>query len=262
MASIIFDRVGVDFPLYQGGSRSLKKRLLWRGTGGAVAHDSANRIVIQALKDLSFTIGHGDRVGLVGPNGAGKTTLLRVMAGVYEPSRGRVFAEGHICPLFDVGFGMDLDATGYDNILLRGLYLGLGMAEVRTKVDEIAEFTELGAYLDMPMRTYSSGMIMRLAFAVSTSIAPEILLMDEWILAGDAHFLDKARRRMAEFVNRSSILVLASHSDQLMREWCNKAIYLNAGSIRAAGPIDTVMDRYIQDAAEGEGQTAAAAEAI
>ncbi|HWK43558.1 MAG TPA: ABC transporter ATP-binding protein [Stellaceae bacterium] len=248
MSSIVFDAVTIEFPLYQGGSRSLKKSLLWRGTGGKVAHDASNRINIEAVKDVSLSIQHGDRVGLVGPNGAGKTTLLRVMAGVYEPTRGHVYVDGHICPLFDVGFGMDLDATGYDNILLRGLYLGLKVEEIRGKVAEIAEFTELGAYLDMPMRTYSSGMIMRLAFAVSTCIAPEILLMDEWIMAGDAHFLDKARRRLAEFVNRSSILVLASHSDQLMREWCNKAIYMNAGAVRGGGPIDQVLDQYLADA--------------
>lgn len=236
MASIILDHVSVEFSIYQGGSRSLKKSLLRAGTGGRFAQDADERICIQALRDVSLHIEHGDRLGIVGANGAGKTTLLRVLAGVYEPVRGRVLVDGKVSPLFDVGLGMDPEATGEENIILRGLYLGFSKRAIQARTQEIAEFTELGQYLALPVRTYSAGMMLRLAFAVSTCIEPDILLMDEWVLAGDAQFLEKANQRVARFVDRSSILVLASHSHELIRQWCNKVIQMDHGEILAAGP--------------------------
>jgi ABC-2 type transport system ATP-binding protein len=244
MASIALRDVSVDFPIYQGSSRSLKKSLLRAGTGGGIARDAANRVCVQALKNITLDIRHGDRIGLIGANGAGKTTLLRVLAGVYEPTTGDISSDGHISPLFDVGLGLNPDATGYDNIYLRGLYMGLPPKVIRAHIAEIAAFSELGDYLSMPVRTYSAGMTLRLAFGAATCVDPEILLMDEWLLAGDAQFLDKARQRLEAFVSRSSILVLASHSEPILREWCNKAIFLNRGNVEAFGDIDMVFDAY------------------
>jgi len=243
-ASISLENVFVEFPIYQGGSRSLKKALLRAGTGGGIARDAANRVTVKALAGVDLRIQHGDRVALVGPNGAGKTTLLRVLAGVYEPTSGRVTVEGHISPLFDVGLGLNADATGYENIRMRGLLMGMTPAEIEQRMASIAEFTDLGDYLAMPVRTYSAGMTLRLAFAVATSGHPEILLMDEWLLAGDSNFLEKARRRLADFVNRSSILVLASHTEALLTEWCNKGILLDRGNVVAFGPIREVIEVY------------------
>jgi ABC-2 type transport system ATP-binding protein/lipopolysaccharide transport system ATP-binding protein len=155
--------------------------------------------------------------------------------------------EGKVAPLFDVGLGMDPESSGHENIVLRGLYLGLAKAEIKAKADEIAEFTELGSFLSLPLRTYSAGMRARLAFAVSTCIDPEILLLDEGIGAGDAAFLDKAKQRLNAFVARAGILVLASHADALVRQFCTKAFLLDQGRIVASGPVQEVLDRYKHD---------------
>ncbi len=244
MADIVVDDITIEFPLYGGSSRSLKKTLMRAGTGGRIARDAGERICVQALRNVSLAIGHGERVGLIGPNGAGKTTLRRVLAGIYEPAYGVVRLDGRTSPLFDVGLGTDPEATGYENIMLRGLLLGLDSDEIRERTEEIADFTELGAHLSLPVRTYSAGMRLRLAFAVSTCIRPEILLMDEWIGAGDARFLEKAEARMNEMIDRSSILVLASHSEALIRRLCTKAVFLDSGRVKAAGPVDAVCDAY------------------
>src|SRR3954471_22517153 len=186
----------------------------------------------------------GDRVALVGSNGAGKTTLLRVMAGVYEPVSGIVKSRGRISPMFDIGLGIDSEISGYDNIRLRGPILGLSIDEIERLMPDIVEFTELGDYLDIPVRTYSSGMMTRLTFAVATCFAPEILLMDEWIMAGDAAFLAKAQQRIETFVEKASILVLASHSLETCRRFCNKGVWLDQGMVKAEGAIHEVLDRY------------------
>jgi ABC-2 type transport system ATP-binding protein/lipopolysaccharide transport system ATP-binding protein len=236
--------VTVDFPLYQGGSRSLKKAILASSTKGNLAQDAFDRVMVRALSDLNFSIERGDRVALLGANGAGKTTLLRVLAGIFEPTRGMVQIEGHVSALLNVSVGLNPEATGRENILLRGMYMDMHPRQMRQHAEEIIEFTELGEYIDMPTRTYSSGMMVRLAFAISTCVPPEILLMDEWLSAGDARFLAKAKKRMADFVNRSSILVLASHSMELLAEWCRTGIFLDQGHVRAAGPIGEVIAAY------------------
>src|SRR5262245_43159422 len=197
MACISLDEVSVSFPVYNTNARSLKKSMLAMTTGGRIGTDLDDTLYVKALDSVSLVFEHGDRVGLVGHNGAGKTTLLRVLAGIYEPVGGRFYAEGRIAPMFDPMLGMDMESTGYENIVLRGLFLGLSPAEIEARIDEIAEFAELGQYLAMPVRTYSSGMAMRLAFAVSTCIDPDILLMDEWLSTGDNSFVDKAERRLA-----------------------------------------------------------------
>ena len=236
--------VTVDFPLYQGGSRSLKKAILASSTKGNLAHDAFDRVMVRALNDISFNIERGDRVALLGANGAGKTTLLRVLAGIFEPTRGAVESSGRISALLDVTLGLNPEATGRENIILRGMYMDMHPKQMRQHAEEIIEFTELGDYIDMPVRTYSAGMNVRLAFAISTCVPPEILVMDEWLSAGDARFLDKARKRMADFVNQSSILVLASHSMDLLLEWCKTGILLDHGHVVAAGPIADVVAAY------------------
>lgn len=246
MASIRLDNVSVAFPIYDASTRSLKKRILPGTTGGRIGHGQGYASVVQALVNVSLHFEHGDRVGLVGHNGAGKTTLLRVLAGLYEPERGEIRVDGQVAPLFDISLGMDPEATGYDNIYLRGLFLGMTRKQVRSRMEDIAAFTELGDFLNLPVRTYSAGMRMRLAFAVSTSISPEILLLDEGIGAGDAAFLEKANQRLDAFTERAGIIVLASHSEGLIRRMCKTAVLMERGSVVMVGEIDSVMERYQQ----------------
>jgi ABC-2 type transport system ATP-binding protein/lipopolysaccharide transport system ATP-binding protein len=248
VASIRLDHVSVSFPIYSAGGRSIRTRLMAAGTGGRIGTEGASHVVVRGLHDVTVDIAHGDRIALVGRNGAGKTTLLRVIAGIYEPIAGTSMIDGKVAPLFDTGLGLDPESSGYENILLRGLYLGLSKAEIKTKADEIAAFTELGPFLSLPLRTYSAGMQARLSFAVSTSIDPEILLLDEGIGAGDAAFLEKAQHRLDAVVGRAGILVVASHSEALLRQLCAKAILLDQGSVVATGPVEEVLERYQQAA--------------
>ncbi|TVQ85321.1 MAG: ABC transporter ATP-binding protein [Chromatiaceae bacterium] len=246
MVSIELSNVSVAFPVFSATHRSLKMSLLGGRTGGTVGTDAtgAGGTVVRALDQVSLRLQHGDRLGLVGHNGAGKTTLLRVLARIYEPAVGSVQIQGDVAPLFDVNLGMDMDATGYDNILFRGLFLGLTKRQVEARMQEIAEFTELGQFLDMPIRTYSNGMRLRLAFAVSTSIDPEILLLDEGIGAGDAAFLVKAKTRLRAFAERAGIIVLASHSSYLIREMCDQAALMEQGRILAVGGVEEILEQY------------------
>ena len=245
---MLLDEVAVSFPVYQAGSRSLKKRALFHGSGGRIGRDAHQRIIVEALRGVSLSLKRGDRLALIGPNGAGKTTLLRVIAGIYEPERGVVRTRGRISPMFDVSLGIDAELSGYDNIRIRGLLLGLSPRAIEQHLPDIAEFTELGGYLDMPVRTYSAGMILRLSFAVATCFEPEILLMDEWILAGDAHFLGRAELRIKRFVERASVLVLSSHNLDICGRWCTKALWLDQGQVRAFGPVDEVIADYSRSA--------------
>lgn len=244
MARIQLDHISVQFPIYNADTRSLKTRLMHMTTGGHIGRDAGNRVCVEALTDVTLTFEHGDRVALIGHNGAGKTTLLRVLAGIYEPVGGAVYREGRAVPLFDMALGMNPEATGFENIRLRGRFLGLDSKQLRSRIDEIAEFTELGDYLAMPVRTYSTGMMLRLAFAICTSIEPEIMLMDEWIGVGDAAFLVKASQRLNEFIGRAGILVLASHSAGLLEANCNKGVLMHAGKVEAFGPISEILRKY------------------
>jgi ABC-2 type transport system ATP-binding protein len=242
MVSIEVANASVDFPIFDAKSRSLKKKVLGK-VGGKIGTDSKVPI-IEALRDVTLSLKEGDRVALVGHNGAGKSTLLRVLAGIYEPTRGSTHIDGKIAPIFDMGVGMDQEISGYENILIRGLYLGKSRKEMERRVDEIAEFTELGDYLEMPLRTYSTGMRVRLALGVVTSIDPEILLLDEGIGAVDDTFLRKARDRLKDLVTRSGMLVFASHSDELLFELCNSAIWMDEGVVRMHGSLRDVIKAY------------------
>ncbi|MGH8185196.1 MAG: ABC transporter ATP-binding protein, partial [Steroidobacteraceae bacterium] len=209
MAHIRAEDIVVDFPIYGGKSRSLKSTFMRTATGGLLARDASDRVVVRALDHCSFDIRQGDRVGLLGHNGSGKTTLLRVMAGVYEPSSGRISIAGKVAPMLSITLGMDLEATGLENIYLRAVVMGMTPKEIEPLVDEICEFSELGDYIQMPVRTYSSGMAMRLAFAVSTSVPADIILMDEWLSVGDAEFSGKAKERLSRMLDQAKVLVLA-----------------------------------------------------
>ena len=221
----------VEFPIYTNLHRSLKSQVLHATTGGRLASEAGRRAAVRAIDDISFDIKAGDRVALMGHNGSGKTTLLRVLAGAYEPLAGKLLVQGRVASLLDLSMGMDPEATGYENILLRGIMMGLHPRDVRKRMGEIAEFTELGEYLDMPVRTYSSGMQVRLAFAVSTSIEADVLLMDEWLAVGDAAFSEKASKRLEQLVERSAILVIATHSMDLVSRVCNRGLRLSQGKI-------------------------------
>lgn len=231
MAFINLENCSLDLPVYGAGNRSLKQIVMSAATGGRIASDSRKITVVNALVDVDLHFAAGDRVGLVGHNGAGKTTLLRMLAGVYEPTRGRLQVEGNVTSLIDVTLGMDNEATGYDNILLRGLTLGLSRKRIRQITPEIEAFSGLGEYLTMPVRTYSSGMVLRLAFSIVTCAHPEILLMDEWLSVGDAEFVSKAEARLKQLVDKASILVIASHNARIIDDLCNVKVKLEHGRV-------------------------------
>jgi ABC-2 type transport system ATP-binding protein len=233
---------GVDFPIFDAKSRSLKKSVLGM-VGGNIASDSKVP-VIEALRDINIRLDHGARVGLVGHNGAGKSTLLRLLSGIYEPTRGTAQIHGRVAPVFDLGVGMDPEISGLENIVIRGLFLGMTRKQMEERVDDIADFTELGDFLRMPLRTYSTGMRVRLALGVVTSIDPEILLLDEGIGAVDAAFLEKSKNRLSELVDRAGLLVFASHSDEFLRELCDTGIWMEHGRIRMQGGLEEVLAAY------------------
>jgi len=238
----------VDFPIFDAKTRSLKKAFLGKA-GGAIGRNSSDVVVVEALRDITMSLKEGDRVGLVGHNGAGKSTLLRLLSGIYEPTRGYARVKGRVAPVFDLGVGMDPEISGYENIIIRGMFLGMTRKQMLGKVDEIAEFTELGDYLNMPLRTYSTGMRVRVALGVVTSIDPEILLLDEGIGAVDAEFMKKARVRLQDLVARSGILVFASHSNEFLAQLCDQAMWIDHGQIREQGDIEPVVRAYEGDEA-------------
>jgi ABC-2 type transport system ATP-binding protein/lipopolysaccharide transport system ATP-binding protein len=219
-------------------------------------------VSVSALKNISFEARHGDRIALVGNNGSGKSTLLRVLSEVYPPTRGSIEIIGRISPLFDATLGMSMDATGWDNIHMCGRLWGLTRSQVEESIPDIVEFTELGDYLSVPVRTYSTGMMLRLAFAIATVRAPEVMLIDEVIGVGDLRFFAKAFARLRSVVERSSILFVASHADDILRQLCNKAIWLQNGSLMAYGEINEVIAAYRGAAADHDPQKAAADPAI
>jgi lipopolysaccharide transport system ATP-binding protein len=243
-AQIEVSGVSLDFPLYHGNARSLKRTVFSR-VSGRIANDAKQRVVVAALRDISFSLGSGDLLGLVGANGAGKTTLLRTLAGIYEPVVGTVRITGSLNALLDPALGMNVDLTGRENIMLRGLYSGLDRAAIRRLEEDVCDFADLGDFIDLPVRIYSAGMVVRLGFGLATAIRPQVLLMDEWFLAGDATFLGKARMRLEDMVRGAEILVLSSHAKEVVLEWCTRVIWMDQGRIRADGPAAEVMAQYL-----------------
>ncbi len=235
--------VGIEFPVAPPNAKSFRHLALRTVSrvGGKVLKNEGSFRFVQALDDVSFTLRRGDRLGLLGHNGAGKTTLIRVLAGIYEPTRGSLRMVGRNVPMFDIGLGMDEEATGYENIRIRGLILGLTPEQIEERVAEIAEFAELGDYLELPIRTYSSGMLLRLVFSIAASIHGDIILMDEWIAVGDAQFRKKTHDRLQKITEQSGIVVLASHDHGLLRDTCNLGLHLEGGRVRAFGPLDDVL---------------------
>jgi lipopolysaccharide transport system ATP-binding protein len=243
-SSIDVEGLSLSFPLYHGNARSLKKTVLSTVTG-RMAADNRNRVVVEALRDVNLALRPGDRLALVGGNGAGKTTLLRAMAGIYEPVAGRVRVQGSLNALVDPHLGMNPELTGRENIMLRGMYLGLDKKAIEGLAEDVAAFAELTDFLDLPVRIYSSGMIVRLGFALATSVQPQVLLMDEWFLAGDAGFMEKARVRLENLVRGVEILVLSSHVTDVVLQWCTRALWMDQGRVRADGPPAEVLSAYL-----------------
>jgi len=248
--SIKLDDVWLEYPIYGAGARSLRQTVVSMATAGRLSRRLDETKQVQALKGVSLDIHEGDRVGLIGSNGAGKTSLLRLLAGAMWPSRGHVRRVGMTSSLFDVYLGMNFEASGWDNIILRGLFLGLPVKEIRAHTEEIVAFSGLTAdQLARPVRTYSSGMSMRLAFSVSTFLNPDILLMDEWLWVSDATFVQRAQERMRDLVQQTRILVIATHAEYLIREMCNKAVYLREGRMMLFGPVEDAFAAYAADSA-------------
>lgn len=247
--SLNVQNVTVDIPVFDS-SRSLRKLVFNRYLGGNIQKTTRQHLFVRALDDISFSLEEGDRLGLIGHNGAGKSSLLNVLGGIYLPHQGSVEIKGKVTPLFNMILGLDTDDTGYENIYTIGMYYGLTRQAIDAKKDEIIEFSELGDFIYLPARTYSSGMLLRLSFAIVTSLEPEILLMDEDIGVGDANFADRAAVRLDSFYKKVGILVIASHSDDLIRKMCNKVMLLDHGKIIQIGPVDEVMALYHDRAQE------------
>lgn len=237
---LIADRIGVTFPVHGGVAKDLdqqsRDRMVW---------DKKHRLRgVRAIEDISFTLERGSRLAIIGENGSGKTTLLQVLAGIISPESGQLSVCGRITSLINVSLGTQPEATGHRNITLRGLAAGYSHKAIDAKRAEIAEFSELGEFLNLPIETYSAGMRMRLTFSIATAFDPEILILDEWLSAGDVAFKAKATRRMNDFVEKAGILVLASHSPKLILDNCDTGLWLDEGRVRAYGPVKKILNAY------------------
>lgn len=244
MSLIHLQNVSVEFPIYNSSSRSLKNRVLSIATGGKIERRTDRLVIVRGLDDVSMTFKDGERIGLIGHNGSGKTTLLRVLSGIYTPTHGSAVIAGDCVSLININLGIDPDASGRENIRLRSAMMGMDPIEIAEKLEEISDFSGLGEFLDVPFRTYSSGMQLRLAFATSTAVRPEILIMDEWLSTGDEDFKERANSRMRDLVDSTKILVLASHSKELLAKNCNRVIWLEHGHVKMDGSPDTVLSAY------------------
>jgi len=240
MSNVVIELNGVSlsYPIYSIRAQSLRNAIADLAVGGKLLRDGRDVIHVGALNNVSFTLSDGDRLGLVGHNGAGKTTLLKVLAGVYEPDKGRVVVNGRISSMIDIGLGVDQALTGRENLINMGRIRGYTTKQIMAKMADIITFTDLGQFIDLPLKTYSAGMMTRLIFGVATSMDPEILLMDEWIGAGDKSFFDKATARLNDILTRSRVIVLASHNWNLIRELCNKLLVLDGGNQVYFGDIE------------------------
>lgn len=241
MASIELEDVSLEIPVFDYG---IAKLLRGRSAKLASSARHANAATFKALSGVSVSLSEGDRLGIVGRNGAGKTSLLRLVSGVYAPTKGRLEISGKITSLLDISFGIEPELTGRESIYLRARILGVSRKDIEPREHEIVDFSGLGEFIDLPTRTYSSGMFVRLAFAISTILEPEILVMDEWLSVGDEEFRDRAEARLKTLVSESKILILASHSRELIEHTCNKAIWIENGQIRRDGTSKDVCAAY------------------
>ena len=241
MSYIKLEKASVDFPIYSMNGRSIKNQIINIATGGILSKDQNGIVSIKALSNLDLELHNGDRVGLLGHNGAGKSTLLRVLSGAYKPTSGEVTVNGNFASLIDISLGIDPEATGRENIYIRGMFLGLTKKEIREEIDGIISFSELGEFIEMPVRTYSTGMYLRLAFSVTTIKKANIILMDEWLSVGDEKFRNKAEIRLNSMIESADIMVIASHSTELIRNLCNRSLVLKHGKIEFDGPTEEAI---------------------
>lgn len=241
---IKIDNVNVDFDIYTSYTRSIKNEIIDFLTKGSFKKSHENKKRKVAIKGLSLTLEPGDRLGVFGNNGAGKTTFLRLISGVYSPTSGAISVNGKLSSLINVSQGIEQEKSGYENIVNKLLYLGFGFKDINKKIDSIIEFSDLANYIDQPVRTYSSGMQVRLAFAIATSYESDILIMDEWLSLGDVNFEKKSSKRMEDILNKAKILVLASHSKRLLEENCNKFLWLENGEVKVFSNEKIILKQY------------------
>jgi ABC-type polysaccharide/polyol phosphate transport system ATPase subunit len=252
MARIELDRVSLTFRVRKNIRLTLKEFLI----GQMFRRDRNPVMEVRALQEVTLRIDKGDRVGIIGHNGAGKSTLLKVLAGIYPPSHGRRLVEGRISSLFDIALGFEAEATGWENIAYRSYLQGETARSVRAKREAIAEFSELGDFLSMPVRYYSAGMLVRLAFSIATAIDPEILLIDEVLSVGDMAFQHKARGRMEEMMARAHLMVVVSHELSSLEKLCNVGVWMDHGRVVRTGPVREVIDAYTASVRPPSGQAA------
>lgn len=243
MALVELDNVSLSYPIFGANSQSLRHSMLRVATGGKLVADD-KRVKVNALDSVNLSLKPGDRLGVIGHNGAGKSSLLKLIAGVYAVSSGQLTVEGQVGSLFDIVLGLEMDATGYENITIRGLILGLSARRIDKLKNEVESFTDMGDYLSMPVRTYSSGMIVRLGFALATLITPEIFLIDEVIGAGDQRFIQKAYQRVEQLIQQSQILIITSHDLAMLKKFTNKILWLVSGQIKYLGNDTSILDKY------------------
>lgn len=244
MAKIILENLEVHYPIFKDQDHSLRRTIVNLTTKGRIFVNEGKSTVVKAINNVSFTLNKGDRLGLIGGNGAGKSTLLKTLGNLYVPAAGKLTIDGKVSALFDVCMGMEMERTGYHNIHYMGRLLGMTKKEIIAAIPDIEEFTELGEFLKMPVRTYSAGMKVRLGFAICTCIDPTILLLDEAIGAGDKHFIEKASTRLKALYEKADILVLASHMNNVIREFCNKVLWLEKGKVKMFGDVNEVLSAY------------------
>lgn len=250
MPLIRLDEVSLSFRIRRKKNLTLKEYILG---GGFLKNDS---VEVHALSRIDLEAHEGDRVGVIGHNGAGKSTLLKLIAGIYPPSSGRREVSGRVCSLFDIALGFELDATGWDNIHYRAFLQGETPASLRPKLKDIAEFSELGDFLNLPVRYYSAGMLIRLAFSIATAAEPEVLLIDEVLSVGDLAFQMKARERMKEMMRNARLMILVTHEILTLDKLCNRAIWLDHGTLRMAGGVEEVTRAYTGSVAPPAGAAA------
>lgn len=237
MALIELKGVSLSYPVYSIRAQSIRNTVANLAVGGRLLKDGRDVVHVHALRNVNLTLVEGDRLGLIGHNGSGKTTLLKVLAGVYEPDRGRIAIKGRISSMINISLGMDSELTGVENIINMGRMRGLTTKQITALIPIIVEFSDLGQFIDLPLKTYSAGMVTRLVFGVATSVKPDILLMDEWIGAGDAGFFEKAKERIDRILEDSRVMVLATHNVSMITQTCNKLLVLDSGQQSYFGDV-------------------------